>query len=126
MPHLACTYKHRKISSRGMISWLLILIMISGPLQASFTTHSLNTLDRETQALVAQYQEATVDSEGHQCIAENCQPQSACAAHFNCTPISLTNPPQLSVQMQIYHHHLITDVALSTRFPNLLKRPPKS
>jgi hypothetical protein len=86
----------------------------------------LNTHDKVTQALVVQFQETAVDSEEHHCIAGYCQPLSACTAHFTCTPISLTSPPQLSVQMQFYHHHLITDVAVSTRFPNLLKRPPRS
>ena len=127
IPHLTCTHTHRKVSSRSVISWLLTLIMITGPLQASFATHSnFNTHDKVTQTLVIQFQETAVDSEEHHCIAGYCQPLSACTAHFTCTPINLTSPPQLSVQMQFYHHYLITDVAVSTRFPNLLKRPPRS
>jgi len=122
-----CTRKHHKVSGRSMISWLLTLIMITGPLQASFTMHSnLNSQDRETQALVVQLQETAVDSEDHHCVAEYCQPLSTCTAHFNCTPISLPGPPQLSVQMRFYHHELIANVAISTRFPDLLKRPPRS
>ena len=126
LPHLTCAYKHQKVSGRSRISWLLILIMITGPLQASFAAHSnLNTHDRETQTLVVQFQETAVDSEEHHCIAGYCQPLSACTTHFTCTPINLTNPPLLSVQIQIYHHHLIADVEVSTRFPDPLKRPPR-
>ena len=125
--HQTCKFKHHGVSGRSMISWLLMLIMVTGPFQASFAMHSnSNTPDRETQALAAQFQQAGGDSEQHHCIAEYCQPLSACAAHFTCTPMDLNSTPQLSVQAQFYHHDLIADVAVSTRFPGLLKRPPRS
>jgi hypothetical protein len=126
--HLRC--RQRKISGRCMISWLLMLIIISGPLQASIAMHSnLNTQDRENQALTVQFQQTAVSSEEHHCIAvsEYCQtPLSTCATHFNCTPVSLPGPPQLAVQAQFYHHHPVVDVTVSTRFPDLPKRPPRS
>ena len=125
---LTRTNKQRKISGTNMISWLLMLIMVSGPFQASVAMDSnLNTQDRE-KTLTIQFQEAAADREGNHCIAESsyCQPLSACTAHFNCTPISLTSPPQISLQVQFYHHDLVADIAVSTRFPDLLKRPPRS
>lgn len=125
--HLTCAFDYSKASGKGMISWLLILIMIVGPFQASFARHTnLNTPDRQPPALVAQLQEAVVDIEEHHCIADYCQQLAACAAHFNCAPASLTSPPQLSLQTQFYHHHLVADIEVSTRFPALLKRPPRS
>jgi len=121
-----CTHRHRKASYRGMISWLLILIMISGPFQASTAMHAnMGTADREAWSHMVQFTDATVDIEEHQCITEQCQQSSDCATHFNCSPISLVNSSQLSLQVQIYHHDLISNVAVSTRFPDLLKRPPR-
>lgn len=121
-----CGYRHRKASCRGMISWLLILIMIVGPFQASTAMHAnMDTADREAWSHMAQFTDATVDIEEHQCITEQCQQSSDCTTHFNCSPISLVNSPQLSIQIQIYHHDLISNVAVSTRFPDLLKRPPR-
>ena len=125
--HRTCTFKHHKVSGRSVISWLLVLIMVTGPFQTSFAMHSnSNTHDREIRALAAQFQQTADDSEEHHCIAEYCQPRSACAAHFNCTAVGLNSSPQLSAQAQFYHHDLIADVAVSTRFPGLLKRPPRS
>jgi hypothetical protein len=125
-----CAHTHHKGSSRSVISWLLMLTMISGPLQASVAMHSnLNTSGKQVQDLVTRFQEAAVTSEEHHCIAvsEYCQtPLSTCAAHFNCTPVSLPGPPQLAVQAPFYHHHPVVDVTVSTRFPDLPKRPPRS
>ncbi len=126
--HLTRRNKQREISGANMISWLLMLIMVSGPFQASVAMDSnLNTQDRE-KTLTVQFQEPAAGREGNHCIAESpyCQPLSTCVAHFNCTPISLTSPPQISLQARFYHHHLVADVAVSTRFPDPLKRPPRS
>jgi len=121
-----CTHGHRKALCRGTISWLLILIMINGPFQASTAMHAnMDTADKEVWSHMAQFTDATVDIEEHQCISEQCQQSSDCAAHFNCSPTSLINSSQLSSQVQIYHHDLITNAAVSTRFPDLLKRPPR-
>lgn len=121
-----CTYRHRKASCRGMISWLLILLMINGPFQASTAMQAnMDRADREAWSHMTKFADATVDIEDHHCITEQCQQSSDCTTHFNCSPISLVNSLQLSWQVQIYHHNLISNVAVSTRFPALLKRPPR-
>jgi hypothetical protein len=124
-----CAHTHHKGSSSSVISWLLMLIMISGPLQASVAMHSnLNASDKQVQDLVTQFEETAADREGHHCVAESeyCQtPLSACAAHFNCSTISLTGSPKLPVLVQNYHHDLIADAMVSTRFPDPLMRPPR-
>ena len=124
---LGYTYKHQKVSGRSIFSWLLVLIMISGPFQASIAMHpNLNTQDGGNQVLVAQCQETTVDDGELHCTVGHCQSLSSCATHFSCTPISLTSSPQISLQAQFYHHDPVADVAVSTRFPDPLKRPPRS
>ena len=121
-----CTRRHRKASCRGTISWLLILIMISGPFQASTAMHAnMDRADREARSHMALFADTTVDINKHHCITEQCQQSSDCTTHFNCSPISLVNSSQLSWQVQIYHHDLIPNVAVSTRFPAPLKRPPR-
>ena len=126
---LTCRYKQQQISGRSMISWLLMLIIIIGPFQASAAMHSnSNTQEGGNQTLTVQFEETATDREGHHCVAESeyCQtPLSACAAHFNCTTISLTGSPKLPVLVQNYHHDLIADAMVSTRFPDPLMRPPR-
>jgi hypothetical protein len=124
---LTCRYKQQQISGRSMISWLLMLIIIIAPFQASAAMHSnLNTQEGGNQTV--QFEETAADREGHHCVAESeyCQtPLSACAAHFNCTTISITGSPKLPVLVQNYHHDLIADAMVSTRFPDPLMRPPR-
>jgi hypothetical protein len=110
-----------------MISWLLILILSTGPFQSSIAMHfDLNAPDQANQVLVVQSQEIPFASDGQSCIVNFCQLLSACAAHLNCNPITSSSSPQLSAQAQFFYHHLIGDVVMSTRYPDLFKRPPKS
>jgi hypothetical protein len=110
-----------------MISWLLILIISTGSFQSSIAMHfDLNAPDQANQVLVVQSQEIPFASDGQSCIVNFCQLLSACAAHLNCNPITSSSSPQLSAQAQFFYHHLIGDVSVSTRFPDLLERPPKS
>jgi len=121
-----CKRRHRRSSCRGTISWLLILVMISGPFQASTAMHAnMGKADGHPLIHMAQFAGAKVDLEEPRCITEQCPQSSHCATHFNCSPISLVNSLQSSLQIPIYHHHPIPNVAVSTRFPDLLKRPPK-
>ena len=110
-----------------MISWLLILIISTGPFQSSIAMHfDLNDPDLDSQVLVAQPQETVSSSDRQSCIVNLCQSLSACAAHLNCNPFTSSSSLQLSAQAQFFYHILIGDISVSTRFPDLLKRPPKS
>jgi len=110
-----------------MISWLLILIISTGPFQSSIAMHfDMNAPAQDNQVLVVQPREtaSTSDSQGR--IVNFCQSLSACAAHLNCNPVASSSPPQLSAHAQFFYHLLIGNVSVSTRYPDLLKRPPRS
>jgi hypothetical protein len=110
-----------------VISWLLILILSTGPFQSSIAMHfDMNTPVQGNQVLVAQPQETASASDSQSCIVNSCQLLSACAAHLNCNPVTSSSPLQLSAHAQFFHHLPIGDVSVSTQFPDLLKRPPKS
>jgi hypothetical protein len=110
-----------------MISWLLILILSTGPFQSSIAMHfDFNAPGQDNQILVAQPQETVFTSDRQNCIVNFCQLLSACAAHLNCNPITSSSSPQLFAQAQFFYHLSIGNVAVSTRFPDLLKRPPRS
>ena len=112
---------------RNLVSWLLILIISTGPFQSSMAMHfDLNAPDQDNQVLVIQPQETAFASDRQGCIVNLCQSPSACAAHLNCNPFTSSSPLQLSAQAQFFYHVLIVDVSVSTRFPDLLKRPPRS
>jgi hypothetical protein len=110
-----------------MISWSLILLISTGPFQSSIAMHfDFNAPDQDNQILVAQPQETVFTSDRQNCIVNFCQSLSACAAHLNCNPITSSSSPQLFAQAQFFNHVPIGGVAVSTRFPDLLKRPPRS
>jgi hypothetical protein len=112
---------------RKLISWLLILIISTAPFQSSIAMHfDMNTPVQDNQVLVTQSQEAVSTSDGQSCIVNFCQSLSACAAHLNCNLVTSSSPLQLSASARFLYHLLIGDVSVSTRFPDLLKRPPKS
>jgi hypothetical protein len=112
---------------RNLVSWLLILIISTGPFQSSIAMHfDMNAPAQNNQVLVTQPQEAASTSDSQSCIANFCQSFSTCATHLNCNPVASSSPPQLSAYAQFFYQLLIGDVSVSTRFPDLLKRPPKS
>ena len=114
-------------SAVKMISWLLILILSTGPFQSSVAMHfDMNAPAQDNQVLVTQPQETASTSDSQSCIVNSCQSFSACAAHLNCNPVTSSSSLQLSAHAQFFYHHLIGNVSVSTRFPDLLKRPPKS
>jgi hypothetical protein len=119
--------RSKAFSVAKLISWLLILILSTGPFQSSIAMpFDLSAPGRANQVLVVQSQEILFASDGQSCIVNFCQLLSACAAHLNCNPITSSSSPQLSAHAQFFYHLLIGDVSVSTRFPGLLKRPPKS
>jgi hypothetical protein len=110
-----------------MVSWLLILIISTAPFQSSIAMHfDMTTPTQDNQVLVAQPQETVSTSDSQCCIVNFCQSLSACAAHLNCNPVASSGPPQLSAHARFFYHLLIGDISVSTRFPDLLKRPPRS
>ena len=112
---------------RKLVSWLLILIISTGPFQSSMAMHfDMNASAQDNQILVAQPQETVSTSDSQSCIVNFCQSLSACAAHLNCNIVTSSSPLQLTAPAQFFYHLLIGDVLVSTRFPDLLKRPPKS
>jgi len=108
-----------------MISWLLIMIISTAPFQSSTAMYfDLNTPDQNNRVLVDQLRETEFASDSQSCIVCFCQSLSVCAAHLNCDPVTSSSPLQLSAQARFFYHALIGDVVVSTRFPDLLKRPP--
>ena len=113
-------------SAVKMISWLLILILSTGPFQSSIAMHfDINAPAQNNQVLATQPQETAPNSDSQSCIVNFCQSLSVCAAHLNCNPVASSSSPQLFAPAQFFYHLLIGDVSVSTRFPDLLKRPPK-
>jgi hypothetical protein len=112
---------------RNLVSWLLILILSTGPFQSSIAMHfDMNAPAQDSQVLVTQLQETASISDSQSCIVNFCQSLSACAAHLNCNLVTSSSSLQLSAPAQFFYHPLIGDVVVSTRFPDLLKRPPRS
>jgi hypothetical protein len=112
---------------RNLVSWLLILIISTAPFQSSIAMHfDANAPAQDNQVLVSQPQETASTNDSQSCIVNLCQSLSACAAHLNCTLVTSSSPLQLSAPAQFFYHLLIGDVSVSTRFPDLLKRPPRS
>ena len=110
-----------------MISWLLILIVSTVPFQSSIAMNfDMNVPVQDNQVLVTQHQETVSTSDSQSCIVNFCQSLSACAAHLNCNLVTSSSRPQLFAPAQFFYHLPIGDVVVSTRFPDLLKRPPKS
>jgi len=129
------TRKHRSgngtaivgLRFRKLISWLLILVFSTSPLQASVAMHiDLNDPVQDNQVLIEQSRETAFVNDTQNCVANFCQVFSACAAHLNCNPIGSSSPLQLDAQAQLFYHRLIVDESVLTRFPGLLKRPPRS
>jgi hypothetical protein len=112
---------------RNLVSWLLILMISTAPFQSSIAMHfDMNAPAQDNQVPVAHPQETVSTSDSQSCIVNFCQSHSTCAAHLNCNLVTSSNPSQLSVPAQFFYHLLIGDVVVSTRYPDLLKRPPKS
>jgi hypothetical protein len=112
---------------RKLISWLLILIISTAPFQSSIAMHSdMNAPAQDNQFLGTQPQEGASTSDSQSCVVNFCQSFSTCAAHLNCNLVTSSSPPPLSAPAQFFYHLLIGDVSVSTRYPDLLKRPPKS
>ena len=92
---------------RKLISWLLILVFSTSPLQASVAMQlDLNDPGKDSQVLIEQSRETAFVNDTQNCIANFCQVFSACAAHLNCNPINTSSPPQLDALAQLFFHRL--------------------
>ena len=110
-----------------MISWLLILIISTAPFQSSIAMHfDINAPAQDNQVLVVQPLETASASDSQSCIVNFFQSFSACATHLSCNPVTSSSPLQLSAHARFFYPTPIGDVSVSTQFPDLLKRPPKS
>ena len=119
--------RHKTFPLDRMVSWLLILIISIAPFQSSLAMHfDSNDPAQDNQVLVSQPQETVSTSDSQNCVVNYCQSFSACAAHLNCNPVTSSSPLQLSAPAQFFYHIAIGDASVSTRFPDLLKRPPRS
>ena len=116
-----------RLRVRKLVSWLLILIISTAPFQSSIAMHfDANAPVQDNQVLVTQPQKAASASDRQSCIVNFCQSLSACAVHLNCNLVTSSSPPQLFAPARFFYHLLIGDVSVFTRFPDLLKRPPKA
>ena len=119
--------RHKTLRIDKMISWLLILIISTAPFQSSVAMHfDSNGPNQDNQDRVIQPQETVLTSDSQNCIVNFCQSFSACAVHLSCNPVTSSSPPQLSAHAQFFYQISIGDVVVPTRFPDLLKRPPRS
>ena len=114
-------------SRRLFISRLMILIMSIGSIQIAFAgnvdpEHSA----KHCQFLSLQASESSTLSSSENDIINYCQDHTVCVSHSNCAPFLTSNLFELSAPMLVLAEDLVSKVALSTRYPRLLKRPPKS
>jgi len=105
----------------------MIFIMSIGYLQIAFAEnldpgHSA----KHCQTLsVAATESSTLNSSEHD-TSNYCQDHPVCVSHSNCAPFLTSNLFELSAPVLVLAEDLTSKVALSTRYPRLLKRPPKS
>jgi hypothetical protein len=115
-----------RYSHRLFISRLMILIMSLGSIQIAFA----GSLDAEHSAkhcqfLSVQASESSALNSGEHDI-NYCQNHAVCVSHSNCASFLTSNLFELSAPVLMLAEDLASKVALSTRYPSLLKRPPKS
>lgn len=114
-------------SRRLFISRLMILIMSIGSIQIAFA----GNVDPEHSAKHCQFlslqasESSTLNSSEHDTV-NYCQDHTVCVSHSNCAPFLTSILFELSAPVLVLAEDLASKVALSTRYPRLLKRPPKS
>ena len=116
-----------RYSRRLFISRLMILIMSIVSIQIAFAENLVPEHSaKHCQFLSVQASEpSTLNSSEHDTI-NYCQDLTVCVPHSNCAPFLTSNLFELSVPVMVLSEDLASKVALSTRYPRLLKRPPKS
>ena len=114
-------------SRRLLISRLMILIMSIGAIQIAFA----GNIDSEHSAKHCQFlslqtsESNTLNSSEHDTI-DYCRDHTVCISHNNCAPFLTSNLFELSAPVLVLSEDLASKVAISTRYPRLLKRPPKN
>ena len=113
-------------SDKHKISWLLILIITFGSLQTVLSGDiDLKNPTTNCHSLKIQTSEADFKHNNEKSTVDYCQNFSACVAHYNCAPIQPSTLSQLSARVLVHLEDLAGNVALISRYPGLLKRPPK-
>jgi hypothetical protein len=98
---------------------------------ASLQIAFAENLDPEHSAKHCQFlsvqasESSTLNSSEHDTI-NYCQDHAVCVSHSNCAPFLTSSLIELSAPVLVLSEGLASKVALSTRYPRLLKRPPKS
>ena len=54
-----------------------------------------------------------------------CQGLAVCAVHYSCVPLQSSSLLQVTTQMLVHLAASLENVAVSTRYPSRLERPPK-
>lgn len=116
---------------RHFFSSLLILVMIINPIQIAQAID----FDRPEQATPCQISQerfpAVVDliSTGGSCISDqgsHCVDSSVCVAQSNFTSLRSSGSIVLTIQVITKLKFVVEGDAVSTHYPELLRRPPKT
>lgn len=118
-----------KFNTRQFFSRLLILIMTISPVQMTMAID----LDQHNQAmncqiLQAQLLNTTVSDTSGDCTShygEHCVDLSVCGAQFNFSSLYSSNSSLLMARAVIHTKFIPDNDAVSTHYPELIKRPPK-
>ena len=114
-------------SRRLFISRLMILIMSIGSIQIAFA----GNVDQEHSAKHCQFlsvqasEPSSLNSSEHDTM-NYCQDHTVCLSHSNCAPFLTSDLFELSAPVLMLTEDLASKAGLLTRYPRLLKRPPKS
>jgi hypothetical protein len=114
--------------TRQFFSRLLILIMTISPVQITMAVD----LDQHNQAMNCQVSQAQLSSTGVNSLSGDCTSNhsghcvdlSVCGAQYNFTSYS-SNSFLLISRAATHTKYMPDDDLVSTRYPELLKRPPK-
>jgi hypothetical protein len=116
-----------RYSHRLFISWLMILIMFIGPVQVTFAGNlEPDNPAQNCQFLSIQTSESGTSISSEQVTVSHCQGHTVCVSHINCVTFLTSKLFEFSTPVLMLAQDLASKVTVSTRYPRLLKRPPKS
>ena len=64
-------------------------------------------------------------SAGGEPFHDECADHSACAVHYSCTPLQSSSVLAIAARIVVHRAILIGDSRVTTRYPGILKPPPK-